>query len=65
MGVYPASVHAGVQTEAGVEALLEDGGGDPHPVARAHRPVRVYLVVQEELQSVLPVEPEIPSEYKM
>ena len=46
MGVYPAPVHAGIQTEAGVEALLEGGGGDPHPVARAHRPVRVYLVVE-------------------
>ena len=59
MRVHPAAVHAGVEAEAGVETLLEGGGGDPHPVAGAHRPVRVDHVVQEELEPVLPVQPEV------
>ena len=65
MGIYSAPVIAGVQTEAGVEALLEGGARDPHPVAGTHRPVRVYLIVEEEFQPVLPAQPEISSEYKL
>ena len=53
--VNPAPVHAGVQAEAGVEALLEGGARDPHPVSGAHRPVCVDLIVEEKLQAVLPV----------
>ena len=59
--VHPGPVYGGVQAHAGVEALLECGAGDPHPVAGAHRPVCIYLVVEEELQSMFPVQPEISS----
>ena len=54
-----STVNAGVQAEAGVEGLLEGGAGDPHPVAGTDRPVGVYHVVEEELEAVLPVEPEV------
>ena len=55
MRIQRGAAHAGVETVARVEAGLEGGGGDPHPAARTHRPVRVDQVVQEELQPVLPV----------
>ena len=54
-----STVNAGVQAEAGVEGLLEGGAGDPHPVAGTDRPVGVYHVVEEELEAVLPAEPEV------
>ena len=57
--VHPPPVHAGVQSEARVERLLEGRAGDPHPVAGTDRPVRVYHVVEEQLEAVLPVEPEV------
>ena len=53
------TVNAGVQAEAGVEGLLEGGAGDPHPVAGTDGPVRVDHVVEEELEAVLPAEPEV------
>ena len=55
MRIQRGAAHAGVETVARVEAGLEGGGGDPHPAARTHRPVRVDHIVQEELQPVLPV----------
>ena len=63
--IYPGPVDGGVKAHAGVEALLEGGARDPHPVAGTHRPVRVYLIVEEEFQPVLPAQPEISSEYRM
>ena len=59
--IHPGPVDGGVEAHAGVEALLEGGARDPHPVAGAHRRVCIYLVVEEELQSMFPVQPEISS----
>ena len=53
--IHPGPVDGGVEADAGVEALLEGGARDPHPVASTHRPVCINLIVEEKLQSVLPV----------
>ena len=47
--VHTSTVDAGVQSEPGIERLLERRAGDPHPVAGTDGPVRVYHVVEEEL----------------
>ena len=57
--VHTSTVDAGVQSEPGIERLLERRAGDPHPVAGTDGPVRVYHVVEEELEAVLPAQPEV------
>ena len=43
-----------------IERLLKGQAGDPHPVAGADGPVRVNLVGEEEAESVLPGQPQVP-----